>query len=163
INVVDTKQANHQAEVVRRFAGDIAVLRTEAVPQICSSADWQVSSQTIESALKKVITGKLVRILENGASSQIGVSVKQYDVQFITVSPLDSNDTLSKGWSGSLLYAEDTLVGMLVTEKDRSGQAYRVDYVEQVIGAFFKDENARVNLAQTPEGTCRFINQWQTG
>ena len=162
IRVVDSRQQQYSASLMKLYSGsDIAILRVDGNGKtLCNQSEWSSESQIISSSLaaNKNGQGKIVRVLENGTIQQMQVSVKTYDLQYVTVSPTKNEERITLTWSGSSLYLDTTLVGMLVdvNTETNQGELYRTDYIEQLISPFFADDQGPIPPPQ-PQCTLTAI------
>jgi len=90
-------------------------------------------SRDVDSAIRQ--SGRIVLRLVNGdgTSRDLAVSVIDNDhTEFLRVQPINPRGSISKGMSGALLYADRTVVGMLLNVNGRSGVGTVLRY-DQII------------------------------
>jgi len=145
IEVTDTQGRTAQASVVAPYAAaDLVVLQVPS-QAICVGTAWP-SEATIGGTSNRLenagANGKLVRVTGAGSIEQIPVSITGIsNGQAIVVPP--SSSAIARGWSGSGLYVNGDLAGILMSVDPSNGRGtvLQIDYVETILVFFHPPSN----------------------
>ena len=142
--VKDAGRVDLVAPALRRAKGkpildyppDIAVVEVlEGGPSFCTP--WSIPDD-LDRIVKQATEGVLRRVGGTGDQSQMPVWIRSSNEQYIYIEPRLAGDDFIQGHSGSALYIEGSLAGLLLAEKDGAGEVYRVDALERVVSKFFE-------------------------
>ena len=129
-----------RVEKLKHFIGDLAVLKfTGDVNQNCVA--WKVD-RDIEKVIATVTSARLEIREATGELTIIPVTIGVSGDQFISISPINDNDSFEQGMSGSSLFTEykgkKVYLGMLQTVEDGSvGDVLKASVMEDIMSDFF--------------------------
>ncbi len=144
IEVTTVDRSRRQAELVDVFPGDIAVVRLDKdTPVSCRGTLWPQHNR-LTALLGTEKQGELHTMLADGSIRKTPVDVVGYDkYRHINVRPVNQDDTITKGMSGSTLYIGGQWAGMLVSVTDNIGNVLRQDALATALSLFFEDTESR--------------------
>jgi len=141
INVYGEGSQRSRAELLKSYAGDLAILRfSEEHNQNCKK--WQLDPN-YSSVIENIFEGYIELRDKDGSSSKFAVNITGVDVQYITIRPKDFREKFYQGMSGSTLFVEyegkKVFLGMLQSiSDDETGSVIRADEIDKLLGSFFK-------------------------
>lgn len=132
------------AEVVERFSEDVAVLRADnSTGSYCDNRPFQDAE--IANLLSNNQRGTLRKLGSDGSTGFVQVDIVGFDsYKTIRIKPSDSNTPIKQGFSGSRLYIDGQLVGMLTNVNAQSGMGLvmQSSFLNSVIDPFFNAANS---------------------
>lgn len=129
-----------RANLLKSFAGDLAILRFEGENnQNCSK--WQVD-KNYSTIIENIREGYLELRNDDGSTTKVAVNITDIDVQYVTIQPEDSRDKFYQGTSGSSLFGEyqgkKVFLGMMQSiSDDETGSVIRADEIDKLLGSHF--------------------------
>ncbi len=136
------------AVLVERFAEDVAVLRPHDVSNLFCE-DQPFSDIAISEFLPRNEQGTLRMLDSDGSTQLLQVNIEGFDAyKTIRIIPTDPNTPIQQGFSGSRLYIEGQLVGMLTSVEEGIGVVIQSTTLNAVVDPFFNaaDEGNRIRL-----------------
>jgi hypothetical protein len=101
---------------------DVSVYAVEGISKRLCGESLSVLPRAVDKVLGAVSTAQLRFINGDGSPGNMAVSVVDNDLtNFLRVKPMVSGERISRGMSGSLLIADGTAVGMLLSVNSRTG------------------------------------------
>lgn len=148
IEVTTAEQLHAQAEVLELFPGDLSVLRIKGDNGIsCKPISWP-GHNALTNLLATEKQGELHTMLPDGSMRKSPVELVGYDpYRNIYVRPVNPADALVKGDSGSTLFVDGQVAGMLLSVDKNVGNVVRQDALTNDLALFFNDSNAPVASA----------------
>lgn len=147
ITVLDKNRNSFYAELLEVYEPDLAVLKLHENKLVeCLNSKH---NEQFESILENHATGFIEYIDELGTTNIIHVKITAKDVQSIAVKPIDSNESLKKGMSGSSFYIQEgdkkILAGMLMSIEDdlKTGYIFQIDDIDRILHPFFYENKVR--------------------
>lgn len=152
-------RAGHEAEAqgVRLYGDDIALLRLDADTGLCREARC-IDVAGLDGLLEGVVEDGAIRArTQSGGYEQLLVNIRRYDDRYVTVMPKRSDDVIAQGLSGAVLYAGDQPVGMLqtVSENGRRGRVFRFDRIAELTRSYLEGFACRTPYPPQPPSTAR--------
>lgn len=91
-------------------------------------------------ALERSETGLLKWCEEDGATTQMPVTIRTTSPEYLYVTPTATSDRIGMGMSGSLLFIDNLVAGMVVEVNPdlNQGEVYRQDYLAKYVKNFVK-------------------------
>ena len=135
-------RSKYPAELIELFPGDISILRLKTDDHVaCRQTIWP-SREQLNALLGTEQQGELHSMLADGSIRKIPVEVIGYDkYRNINIRPVNQEDALSKGASGSPLYLAGQVAGMLLSITNGVGNVIRQDALANAIALFFDEGN----------------------
>lgn len=140
IEATTADRSQYQAEVIELFPGDLSVLRLKTDHSVaCRQARWP-SREQLNALLGTEKQGELHTMLADGSIRKIPVEVIGYDkYRNINIRPINQEDALAKGASGSPLFLAGQPAGMLLSVNNGVGNVIRQDALANAIALFFDE------------------------
>jgi hypothetical protein len=140
IEATTAEQIHSPAELLELFPGDISVLRLKTdVPISCRRPSWP-DHRTLNRLLATEKEGELQTMLADGSIRKTPVKIVGYDqYRNISIRPLNAEDALAKGFSGSPLFIGGQCAGMLLSIDNGLGRCIRQDALVNTLALFFAD------------------------
>jgi len=153
IEATSADRSHYQAEMIELFPGDLSVLRLKTDHNIaCRQAPWP-SREQLNAVLATEQQGELHTMLADGSIRKVPVEVIGYDkYRNINIRPVDQEDALAKGASGSPLYLDGQPAGMLLSVNNGVGNVIRQDALANAIALFFDEGDRGGGAKPTPPG-----------
>ena len=121
--------------LVQRFDGLAAVEVLGLEEDAC--AEWPVTDGLPE-LMVDAVDATIVGLTEAGTEELVAVDIVEKDNTYFYVRPKNSRDKIIQGFSGSAVYINRAVAGIVTqVDPDGRGVVYRIDRVEQIMGAFF--------------------------
>ena len=136
-----------EAQSLETFAYDLTLLSVEgAAKKDCQTHIGAFKS--IDSLLGAVTTLNLNAVNPDGSQSYVPVDLMDVGIQYIRVKARSADFPLYKGLSGSMVYFEETPVGILqsIDSQTNEGIVLRIDRVIAVIQPFFTADTSSEQL-----------------
>lgn len=138
VRVTDRVGRTLQANLARKFAPDIAILKlTDA--SFCVQQEWPIG-EDIDTLLANPQSAVLTLRQASGGTLRVPVFVAEYEpIQYIRIRAALNEQPLQKGMSGGVLTVNGRRVGMLM-EVDGTlglGLAFRWNYLSNAVEDFF--------------------------
>jgi uncharacterized protein YjbI with pentapeptide repeats len=146
VTIIGNEATRGQAELVRQFPQDIAILRVTDKGLLECPA-WP--SANIEATLQNATAGHLEIREADGSRTLMAVQFRVVDSETVTIRPTATGDQLQRTMSGASLLVNGVRVGMLLKiDEGREGVVYQYDDVMRLAQAYFGPAGAAA-----PEGT----------
>jgi len=155
IEIIGEKNAKTKGELIQATANDLAIIRTTIGAELYCE-DWKVDG-SYDRILENSVDGFLKIRQNDGGFKLIQVDIKEVNESNITIEPKKSNDSFSKGMSGSTLFTnedgEKVCLGMLmeIDSENNEGYVFQIDNIIADLQDFF-------NLERTQE-TEKFVDE----
>jgi hypothetical protein len=158
VMVVGARMQSGSAQVVQSFTDDIAILRVEGKTALCEKFEG-IDTSDLDTVFETASQGLLRGRTESGEQSQVPVFLTKVSARYVSVSPVQPQQRLSEGMSGSLLVVDGRPAGILqlVETANNRGTVYRLDRVAQTVSSF-------VDLRKTAEVSPlqAFVGKWRS-
>jgi hypothetical protein len=151
IEATTAEQMRYPAEVLELFPGDISVVRLKTdAPITCRRPAWPDHSN-LNRLLATEKEGELQTMLADGSIRKTPVKIVGYDqYRNISIRPLNGEDALAKGFSGSPLFIGGQCAGMLLSIDNTIGRVIRQDALASTLALFFADSGAASTAIRSP-------------
>jgi len=147
------------ATLLEVFAEDLAVLRP-ASGVINRCKDKLFKETKVNALLNSFSTGTLRRLETTGDTALFKVLIEGFDqYKSIRVSPKSANQPIKQGYSGSLLYVNRQLVGMLQNVDAKTGQGFVIQAaaMDAILDPFFASLVSGNQLQTQLDEQSRFL------
>lgn len=145
------------AEVLERYGLDVAVLRADAGAfKNCPDQPFRI--EEISDLLENNDRGTLRMRDSDGSAQLVQVIIEGYDTyKTIRILPGKEGQIIQQGFSGSLLYIDRKVVGMLTHVVDGIGVVMQAKTLNSVVDPFFQAADAGNSVIVTTDSTSEFL------
>ena len=159
-----TDGGHHQASVslTKEYnSEDLAILSFDGHDRaMCNGSRWPSHTDGIGNLLKNAgANGKLVKLTAGGAVAQMPVTMTHIGDGQVIVRPTGDQNVIARGWSGSALEVNGSIVGILLSVDPSTmlGTVSRLDYVRAIVGPFFEptDPDPFLDSVASPDFAIR--------
>ena len=124
--------------LVQTFPGDLAAVEVIGLEED-ACAEWMVTDGLPE-LIASAVDATIVGLTEAGTEELVPVDILEKTNLSFRVRPKNSADEIIQGFSGSAVYINGAVAGILTeVVPDGLGVVYRIDRVEEIMGAFFAE------------------------
>ena len=153
IKIVGHNFVTSQATYVSEFPADFAVLRIDG------GGDQPYKEWSIEKDFDDIVANSLYGFLDyrepDGTYKINEVVINSKSAESLTITPKTTGMPLAKGWSGSSLFVyrgnTKVFLGFLMEIDGKVGTVTRADFMMNMLGSFFKEENTTESSNEQPQ------------
>ena len=151
LEVLTATRETFQARLINTFDIDMAVAET-GIPKWQCPINLLQPNSNLSTLLTVYDSGVLKTMIEDGSLKQTKVQIIGVEnTEYLEIRPVNGEDKLKQGQSGSMLYVADLPAGILIELLDGNGLVYRSDALATLLTGNngVQSENAASQVSST--------------